>query len=332
MVFVRTNYLILKKLPNMIKRFFEFLQRLERCEIYFPSIFWGVICTLSLEYSSIQKNQFLSNSNPIYIEKQVAPQSIQTKEQFIEAKQNREEFIEIKEHFLAPNLPGNNPGETGPITIDPEPYKKFPRGVETPPVGGGGIPRSGPEGTNLFPRIPREKTVCSAITEFKYKFDSNGNPIIIVPNHRLNNPIKLKEFYVEFDQTASHIHHIEDFQIYLPSYFDVYSYKRLSKTARIAYAKKTLSREKIIEYQHRIAQELSGDYSPNAEHRRGWWGKERWPAGGIIIEKYSEDIFTVNVVNSRGLHISSHRANKFFINNLRNNNYWIWSGAPNNRQ
>lgn len=93
--------------------------------------------------------------------------------------------------------------------------------------------------------------------DFEYQYDANGNPTLLVPNYgyRLKNNLedKIKPYTrIEFDQTASHIHHLLDFNIKLPDNFDMTFYKKLNKADRIAYAKKTLSRETIISYQNAI--------------------------------------------------------------------------------
>ena len=78
-----------------------------------------------------------------------------------------------------------------------------------------------------------------------------------------------KSIRVEFDQTASHIHHAPDFGIDLPNNFDMGYYNTLKRLDKIAYAKKVLPRETIISYQNEIAKQLTPVYNPNTEAALG---------------------------------------------------------------
>jgi hypothetical protein len=77
--------------------------------------------------------------------------------------------------------------------------------------------------------------------DFPYKYGANGNPTLLVPIiGRAGN--KRDYTKVDFDQTASHIHHVQDFGIVLPQGFDMAKYKRLDRAGRIEYAKHKLPR------------------------------------------------------------------------------------------
>jgi hypothetical protein len=64
--------------------------------------------------------------------------------------------------------------------------------------------------------------------DFQYEYDSNGNPTSSVPNP---SKARTKRNYhrVEFDQTASHMHHAADLNIPLPSDFEMAHYMNLDK-------------------------------------------------------------------------------------------------------
>ena len=60
--------------------------------------------------------------------------------------------------------------------------------------------------------------------DFPYEYDDNGNPTLLVPNigrARRKRPYTK----VEFDQTASHMHHAPDLGIVLPQDFDMAKYR-----------------------------------------------------------------------------------------------------------
>ena len=80
--------------------------------------------------------------------------------------------------------------------------------------------------------------------------------------------------------------------------------------------------EKIIEFQNRLAQEMSSDFSPNSQAYEGHWGPHKQP-GGIMIEKYDDNLYTVSVVDYQGTHISTHKLNKRGLNKLKTNNFWL---------
>ena len=54
--------------------------------------------------------------------------------------------------------------------------------------------------------------------DFRYEYDSNGNPTLLVPNAAKDRTNR-DYIRVEFDQTASHIHHAPDLGISLPANF-----------------------------------------------------------------------------------------------------------------
>lgn len=62
----------------------------------------------------------------------------------------------------------------------------------------------------------------SVPVNFEYELDSNGNPTLLIPNIDSTRIEKGRTFNkVEYDQTASHLHHAPEFGIVLPSGFDM---------------------------------------------------------------------------------------------------------------
>ena len=105
-----------------------------------------------------------------------------------------------------------------------------------------------------------------------------------------------------FHQTASYSHHAEGMGIELPDTFVLQDfYKLKSKKQRIAYTKSKVPRETIIKHQARIAQELSERYSPNSEHKSGFWGPDKIK-GGLIFDQYGPGLYAVSVANTNRVH------------------------------
>ena len=74
---------------------------------------------------------------------------------------------------------------------------------------------------------------------------------------------------IEFEQTVSHMNHAPDFNIPLPSDFDMSHYMNLDRVGRIDYAEQKLSREIIISYQNEIGKSMSPLFGPKKRLLRG---------------------------------------------------------------
>jgi hypothetical protein len=86
---------------------------------------------------------------------------------------------------------------------------------------------------------------------FEYVKDSNGNPILLVPKIDSTRTVKGRNLNrVEYDQTASHLHHAPEMGIQLPKNFDLEKYKFMSKPEKIKYTKENVPRETIISFQN----------------------------------------------------------------------------------
>lgn len=72
---------------------------------------------------------------------------------------------------------------------------------------------------------------------------------------------------VEYDQTASHMHHALDFNIKLPNNFDMNYYNSLKPADKIAYAKKQLPYTVIISCRNEIAKTLTPVFNSNTESK-----------------------------------------------------------------
>jgi hypothetical protein len=74
---------------------------------------------------------------------------------------------------------------------------------------------------------------------FAYIRDANGNPTLLVPNMDSTRTMPGRTFNrVEYDQTLSHLQHLPEFGIQLPTSFDMGIYKNLpTKADKIQYGK-----------------------------------------------------------------------------------------------
>lgn len=139
---------------------------------------------------------------------------------------------------------------------------------------------------------------------------------------------------VEFDQTASHMHHAPDFGIDLPNNFDMNYYNTLKRRDKIAYAKKVLSRETIISYQNEIAKQLTPVYNPNTEAVLGIAGRQKVQSQLILskprpllggkspVPSGKRDIM-LGIITSDGLHISSYPITQDRLKRIEADNYWV---------
>ena len=112
--------------------------------------------------------------------------------------------------------------------------------------------------------------------DFPYKYDANGNPTLLVPNI---GRARTKRAYtkVDFDQTASHMHHARIWVLYYPQSFDMAKYEQLDRAGRIEYAKQKLPQETIIKYQNEIGKSMSPVFSANTKSVPGFAGVRKQP-------------------------------------------------------
>lgn len=105
---------------------------------------------------------------------------------------------------------------------------------------------------------PGESDPLPVAVNFEHIRDSNGNPILLVPNIDTTRTMPKRSLNrVEYDQTASHLHHAPDYGIQLPPDFNMATYKALNKADKIQYAKQHVSPETIIAYQNVIGMSMN---------------------------------------------------------------------------
>ena len=180
----------------------------------------------------------------------------------------------------------------------------------------------------------------SVPVDFPYKLNDKNEPTLLVPN--LGNT-KFegvgKSIRVEFQQTATHIHHAPEFGISLPDNFNMAYYRNLGRSGKIAYATKMLPRSTIISYQNEIAKGLTPVFNPNTYLRDGIAGQQKVPTQ-LIIEKPRDpyplpgqqirtsvpsgkkDIM-LGIISEDNLHISSFPITQARLDRLEAENYWV---------
>jgi len=176
--------------------------------------------------------------------------------------------------------------------------------------------------------------------DFPYKLNEQGDPTLLVPNLGKTKFQGVgKSIRVEFDQTASHIHHVPDFGIDLPNNFDMAYYNNLGRVDKIAYAKRELPRSTIISYQNEIAKRLIPVYNPNSYAVEGMAGQQKVPTQLIfskprdtypLLGQKSQtpapsgkrDIM-LGIVTKDGLHISSYPITQNRLKRIEADNFWV---------
>jgi len=176
--------------------------------------------------------------------------------------------------------------------------------------------------------------------DFPYQLNKEGDPTLFVPN--LGNTVFQgvgKSIRVEFDQTASHMHHAADFGINLPDNFDMAYYQTLGRGDKIAYAKRELPRNTIISYQNEIGKRLLPVYNPNTYSVAGIPGQQKVPTQ-LVFSKPRDpyplpgqksqtpassgkrDIM-LGIVTQDGLHISSYSITQKRLDRIEMENFWV---------
>ena len=156
---------------------------------------------------------------------------------------------------------------------------------------------------------------------FEYVKDSNGNPTLLVPNiGRARN--KRDYTKIDFDQTASHIHHAPDFGIVFPQGFDMAKYQGLDRAGRIEYTKQKLPRETIINYQNEIGKSMSPIFGVNTKSVPGFAGVRRQDTE-LTIQSTKPNTNILSIIREDGMHISSFLITDDKLKTIANNDFWV---------
>lgn len=158
---------------------------------------------------------------------------------------------------------------------------------------------------------------------FKYVKDSNGNPTLLIPNIDLT--LAVRSFNkVEYDQTASHLHHAPEMGIPLPKNFDLQKYKLMSKSEKINYAKQNVSKETIIFYQNAIGMAMNPTFGIKTRSVPGFAGIRKTRVDIVIQDIPNSENHYLSVIRDDGTHISSYPVISEKLLKIAQDNFWIW--------
>jgi hypothetical protein len=316
----------------MFKDFWNFLKSLEKWERYDSSSFWACCIGLYFSVSVVFGGLFpeSTSQSQIVIEKNTAS---------VLATNRGGGKSQQPDRFVPPVRPDNpaNP-ESGSGSQDFSPKPKYPWGIDpsyNPNGGGGGalsanqIPDSNDWISDPYDwdksqnEEEEEKNKLGVAVDFQHEYDSNGNPTLLVPNPSKD---RTKREYnrVEFEQTASHIHHAPDLGIQLPGDFDMSHYKSLNRADRIEYAKQKLPRESIINYQNEIGKSMSSSFgSKKTFSVPGFAGKFKVNTELTLQQTNTPDKTILSIIREDGLHISSFPLDDEALLQLTKDNFWV---------
>jgi hypothetical protein len=330
----------------------NFLASLERKS---PKLFWGLILMLMLIFTSFDKDSLIYNHNtsPSYTEQTISnirsgSEPTNPKPGFIGSRTGQGNALtgpksaDTGQGTNTESTPGNDKGWPGP---------SFPWGADPKYSRSGSCDGSGPHqlsaaknwisDPSAWEDDERDHPLIVPV-DFPYKLNDKNEPTLLVPNLGNTKFEGVGKFIrVEFQQTATHIHHAPEFGISLPDNFDMQFYLNLSRSGKIAYATKMLPRSTIISYQNEIAKRLTPVFNPNTYSREGIAGQQKVPTQ-LIIEKprdsYSlsgqktqtsvpsasgkKDIM-LGIISDDNLHISSFPITQARLDRLEAENYWV---------
>ena len=119
---------------------------------------------------------------------------------------------------------------------------------------------------------------------FAYKLDKNGNPILRVETKTGS------EVLVTYDKALEKYYHQDVYNLETPKNFDSKEARSLKPKDRIEYLKKTVPRDKVIEFQIANAKSLSTE---NLLEVPGFIGAQKEP-GSLYINKETGQVHFVN--------------------------------------
>ena len=159
--------------------------------------------------------------------------------------------------------------------------------------------------------------------DFPYQYDENGNPTLLIPNAGRT---KKKRLYnkIEFDQTSTHMHHAPDFGIDLPPNFDLDVYKSLDRKGRIQYTKNNVPRETVIQYQNELGKGMSPLFGTRKTKSVPGFAGKRKRNTELTIQMGTKNEHILSVIGEDGIHRSSYQIDDNKLQNIMDNDFWIW--------
>jgi len=333
----------------MIKIFRVIGYFLERYERDNPRIFWFVTILLALRFSSFDDRsliRFQTTQTPAVIEKNV--------KNVLAINSGGDE--RTSSHNFVPNDPisRRSASDRGNDRLhDYNPKPRFPWGIDPSFSGsgsGGGSAGGSLDDNNIPPKSEWEtypnfwdnyqneaqEETCSTSEEdkkiqppgklqvdldFPYRYDDNGNPTLLVP--KIGRARKKRPYTkVDFDQTASHMHHAPDFGIVLPQDFEMAKYQGLDRDGRIEYEKQKLPQEIIINYQNEIGKSMSPVFGVNTKSVPGFAGVRKQETE-LTIQSTKPNKNILGILREDGMHISSFSITDDKLKAIAKNDFWI---------
>jgi hypothetical protein len=322
----------------------RFLESLERKS---PRLLWGLILMLMLIFTSLNNH----NTSPSYSERTISSirsgsEPTNPKTGFVRGRTGQgnastsPKSADTGQGINTGSTPGNDKGWPGP---------SFPWGADPKYSRSGSCDVSDPHQLSAAKNWISDPSAwedderdhpLSVPVDFPYKLNDKNEPTLLVPNLG-NTKFESVDKYirVEFQQTATHIHHAPEFGISLPDNFNMAYYRNLGRSGKIAYATKMLPRSTIISYQNEIAKGLTPVFNPNTYLRDGIAGQQKVPTQ-LIIEKPRDpyplpgqqirtsvpsgkkDIM-LGIISEDNLHISSFPITQARLDRLEAENYWV---------
>jgi len=132
---------------------------------------------------------------------------------------------------------------------------------------------------------------------------------------------------VEYDPTASHLHHANEFGIQLPTSFDMKKYMLMNKQDRIQYAKQNVSRETIISYQNAIGMVMKPTFGITTRPVRGFAGIRKEPIGLVIKDIPNSENYYLSVIRNDRIHISSYPIKSKKLGEIVQDDFWLWKSV-----
>lgn len=159
--------------------------------------------------------------------------------------------------------------------------------------------------------------------DFPYNYDANGNPTLLIPKEQ---SFQTQEFYrVEFNQTATHLHHAKALGIKLPKNFDMAHYLKLDNADKIKYANQIVPKKTIIEYQNTIARKISQVFSPERKSIPGSAGKRHYPSQLIVTPAPAPTglFYDLAIIREDGLHITTFHIDGEKLKKIAKDDFWV---------
>lgn len=176
------------------------------------------------------------------------------------------------------------------------------------------------------------------VMDFPHENDKNGNPNFLV---RFFDKALDRERIgvVNFDQSCTHLQHAGELGVRMPAFFEdpatKKAYINMSKPERLAYARKNIPVEYIIEYQNAIGNAMVGHFGVVTRNFRGMAGKNKVDITVIaqtFMDKGNKSV-KVTVIRDNDNHVTTYpmRKDKFIeLNDPMKNpeGFWLFRDKP----